>query len=227
MQKKIDDKKKSQVDQIIERLRQEITEGVLRPKEKIFEEDLAERFSVSRSPIREAFRVLESEGLIYIVPRRGAYVSDIDEEDIDRINDIRIELEGLGARLACRNMTDEGIERLATIAAKMTVAGKKDDHQNYYKLNTEFHTTIYEFTQNDYLIKMLSTLSELSHRYRFYVSYFTLQSAINQLDKWHNEVVEAFRKKDEKQAEAVRRQQVEKSAIILKKSISLRLKAKN
>jgi DNA-binding GntR family transcriptional regulator len=81
----INDKKRTQVDQIFKRLRSEIVEGTLKPKEKIFEEDLAKRFNISRSPVREAFRILESEGLIRIVPRRGAYVSDIDEVDIEQI----------------------------------------------------------------------------------------------------------------------------------------------
>ena len=226
MQTELNDNKRSQVDQILSNLRREIIEGVLKPKEKIFEEDLAKRFNISRSPIREAFRILESEGLIIIVPRRGAYVSDIDEEDIERINDIRIVLEGLCVRLACRNITGEGLEQLSTIAAKMTAAGEKNNYQEYFKLNKKFHTTIYEFTQNNYLNKMLSTLSELSHRYRFYVSYFTLKSQIRQLDKWHSELIEMLRKKDEKQAEKIRCRQVKKSSSILKKSISLKLKGR-
>ena len=227
MQLKINFKKNSQVDQILTRMRQEIIEGVLKPKEKIFEEDLAKRFSTSRSPIREAFRILESEGLITIVPRRGAYVADIDEKDIERINDIRIVLEGLAVRLACRNMTDEGVEELSRVAARMKAAGEKNDHQEYFKLNKKFHAIIYEFTRNNYLIKILSTLSELSHRYRFYVSYFSLSNQIRQLDKWHNELVEMFRKKDENQAGKIRCRQVKKSSTILKKSISSSLKREN
>jgi len=217
--------KKSQVDQILNRLRQEIIAGALRPKEKIFEEDLARRFNVSRSPIREAFRILESEGLIKIIPRRGAYVSDIDEQDIERINDIRIVLEGLGIRLACRNVTAAGLKELTDIAAGMQAAEKAEDYQEYFRLNKQFHKVIYEFTRNGYLNKMLSTLAELTHRYRFYVSYYTIQSHVRQIDKWHYELVEAFREKDEKQAEKIRLRQVRKSSDILRKAISSRLKA--
>jgi DNA-binding GntR family transcriptional regulator len=218
-------KKKLRVDLLLTELRREIVEGVLKPKEKIFEEAIAKRFNISRSPIREAFRVLESEGLINIIPRRGVYVSNIDEKEIERINDVRIVLEGLGARLACRNITSEGLDRLSIIAAKMSDAGKESDYQLYFKLNKEFHKIIYEFTHNKYLRKMLSTLGELSHRYRFYVSYFTLTSQIRQMDKFHGELIQALRAKDEKQAEKVRRKQVTKSSQILKKTISQTLKS--
>ena len=220
----INDKKRTQVDQIFKRLRSEIVEGTLKPKEKIFEEDLAKRFNISRSPVREAFRILESEGLIRIVPRRGAYVSDIDEVDIEQISEVRIALESLGVRLACRNMTDRGLEQLSAIAAAMTAAGRENDHQEYFNLNRKFHTIIYKFTKNAYLIKILTTLSELSHRYRFYVSYFSINTQIRQLDKWHSELIEAFRKKDEKEAERIRYRQVKKSSVLLKRSISVSLK---
>ncbi|MEW6674318.1 MAG: GntR family transcriptional regulator [Thermodesulfobacteriota bacterium] len=225
MAKRTEKKKKLRVDLLLAELRREIVEGTLKPKEKIFEEALAKRFSISRSPIREAFRVLESEGLVRIIPRRGVYVSDIDVEDIERINDIRIVLEGLGARLACRNMTDEGLGRLKVIAAQMSDAGRNKEYQLYFKLNKEFHETINSFTDNIYLKKILSTLAELSHRYRFYVSYFTLSNQIKQLDKFHGDLVEAFRSKNEKQAEKVRRRQVTKSSDILKRTISQTLKS--
>jgi DNA-binding GntR family transcriptional regulator len=164
--------------------------------------------------------VLESEGLVKIIPRRGVYVSDIDEEEIERINDIRIVLEGLGARLACRNITDEALDHLADIADKMSAAGGRKDYQQFFKLNKEFHETVYHFTHNDYLRKMLSNLAELSHRYRFHVRYFTVPNQIKQLNKFHAELVHALQTKNEKQAEKTRSKQVVKSSKILKKTIS-------
>lgn len=217
-------RKKLRVELLLTELRREIVEGVLKPKEKIFEEAIAKRFNISRSPIREALRVLESEGLISIIPRRGVYVSDIDEKEIERINDIRIVLEGLGARLVCRNITDEGLDQLTDISDRMSEAGKQKDYQSYFELNKKFHEITYRFADNDYLGKMLSTLAELSHRYRFYVSYFTLSHQIKLLDKFHGELIEAFRTKNENRAEKIRRKQVMKSSRDLKKAISQTLK---
>jgi len=225
MEKSAQKKKKLRVDILLAELRREIVEGILKPKEKIFEEALAKRFNISRSPIREAFRVLESEGLVRIIPRRGVYVSDIDEEEIDRINEVRIVLEGLAARLTCRNISDEGLDRLSDIAERMSEAGGRKDYQLYFKLNKEFHKITYEFARNDYLDKMLSTLGELSHRYRFYVSYFTLSNQIRLLDKFHGDLIEAFRAKNEKLAERLRRKQVTQSSGFLKTTISQTLKS--
>ena len=107
MTKKVKKKKESLVLQISNRLRKEILEGVYKPKEKLIEEDMTKRFNISRSPVRESFRVLEAENLINIIPGKGAFVTNIEEKDIDRIYELRIVLEGLAAKLACRNITDE------------------------------------------------------------------------------------------------------------------------
>ena len=173
MTKKIKKKKESLVLQISNRLRQDILEGVYKPKEKIIEEDITKRFNISRSPVRESFRVLEAENLINIIPGKGAFVTNIEEEDIDRIYEIRIVLEGLAAKLACRNITDEELARLLKINDEMEKSVKKKDYQSFFKFNKEFHEFIYKITDNNFLVKMCTELARLSVRYRFYQFVFS------------------------------------------------------
>jgi len=218
MTKKIKKKKESLVLQISNRLRQDILEGVYKPKEKIIEEDITKRFNISRSPVRESFRVLEAENLINIIPGKGAFVTNIEEEDIDRIYEIRIVLEGLAAKLACRNITDEELARLLKINDAMEKSVREKDYQSFFKFNKEFHEFIYKITDNNFLVKMCTELASLSVRYRFYQ--FVFSDRISVSHENHKTIVEAFREKDEKKAEILRRKHMELSAKILREMAS-------
>ena len=202
-------------------LRQEILSGHLKPKERLIEEDISKRFDVSRGPLREALRTLESEGLVEIVPRKGTFVSDANIEDIEAIFQIRILLEKLGIKLACQNMTEEGLARLSGVLDEMSFAVQKNDGNYYFELNKKFHAIIYEHMHNKYLVKILPTMAAQSYRYRLIpVFFYRKLSTMKQRYKKHLELFEALENKDEKTAAMIRSKQIATSARTLKEIVS-------
>jgi len=198
--------KKLRVEKLLEQLLNDILNGSLKPRERLLEQSIAAKYGVSRSPIREAFRILESEGLLRIIPRKGVYVADIEDEEIDAINEIRPALEEIAAKLACRNMTPENIESLAKIADGMGKAAEAKDSYRFFEQHRRFHEAIHEFTGNRYLIRILRTMSHQTYRNR-YLS-LVLFGRLNQAYKKHTRIVEAFREGDEKKVVRLRRKQI-------------------
>lgn len=209
----------SKTDQIVKILREEILDASLKPQERIIEEDISRRFKVSRAPVREAFRTLESLGLINIIPRKGVWVADINIEDIIAIYKVRPMLEGLAAKLACRNATDEDIECLAEYVAEMQRATKIKDYQLYFKLNKDFHNRINSLAQNKYLNQFLMILND-NTRYR-YLS-LVLLKRVQTSHKSHMQLLDAFRAKDDKKAERIRKNRVARVGQDLIKVMSIK-----
>src|SRR5512135_2733066 len=100
-------------EKILETIRDAIITGTMKPGEKVAEPELAERFGISRTPIREAFRQLESEGYLTVFPRKGAVVAAFSQRDVEEFYAIKSILEGYAARLACQNLSNREIDRLA------------------------------------------------------------------------------------------------------------------
>ena len=107
-------------------LRQAILKGELKPGERLMEIALAERLGVSRTPIREAMRKLELEGLVVMIPRRGAQVANITEKDLNDVLEVRIVLENMAIEKACARMTEEDIEKYLGISVLAKVPDRKD-----------------------------------------------------------------------------------------------------
>src|SRR4051812_14059546 len=102
-------------ERILETIRDAIMSGSLKQGEKVAEPELAERFGISRTPIREAFRQLESEGYLTVIPRKGAVVAAFSERDVEEFYAIKSILEGYAARMACTNLTPKELDKLAAI----------------------------------------------------------------------------------------------------------------
>jgi len=211
---------KSRVDLLVNSLRKEIIEGKLRPQERIVEEAVAKRFNISRSPIREAFRILEAKGLVNNVPRKGVCVSDIRLEDVEAIYAIRPCLEGLAAKFACRNASEADLDRLSGIVDEMEVAADRNDFQLYFRLNKEFHEGIYNLARNKYLLQTLQMLSDFSLRHTFI--HLAHLRRLKGSQKGHFKLLEAFRAKDEKKAERTRYKQIERRGKFLIERMSLK-----
>src|SRR5690606_12292208 len=112
---------------VFEVLREAIITGKLRPGERLMEVQLAEELGVSRTPVREAIRKLELEGLVLMIPRRGAYVAEISMKDIADVFEIRAALEGLAAQLAAERCTPEEIENLERSLVQINVSAERGD----------------------------------------------------------------------------------------------------
>ncbi|RLB66937.1 MAG: GntR family transcriptional regulator, partial [Deltaproteobacteria bacterium] len=126
-------------EKIVEVLRDAIVRQKIRPGERVTELEVAERFGISRTPIREAFRQLESEGFLTIIPRKGAVVSDIKEQDIKDFYEIKGVLEGYAARQAVEFMTEKDIVRLEQFNLEIKECAKRQDVSGMTRAHNAFH----------------------------------------------------------------------------------------
>lgn len=153
-------------DVVFNTLRQEILMGKLKPGERLREIQLADKMGVSRTPVREAIRMLELEGLVKMVPRRGAEVANITESDLQDAFEVRNALEKLAIELACERMTSEQIDRLKANAKEFQEAANQNDAEKLARIDEEFHDIIFEATNNQRLIQLLNNLRQQFYRYR-------------------------------------------------------------
>jgi len=152
---------------VYEELKLLILTGKITPGMRLMEEELAEEMGVSRTPIREAIRKLEKEGLITIEPRKGAYVSQLSTRDMVEILEVRQNAEGFAAALAAQRMTPEQKIKLKEIAEAYEAAVEAGDMVEMIKCDTTFHHIIVEASQNKILIQMVEQLQELVLRFRY------------------------------------------------------------
>jgi DNA-binding GntR family transcriptional regulator len=150
-------------DRVREALREAILAGVFRPGDRLIEGRLAERFGVSRNPVREALKALDSEGLVEIAPRRGAVVARLSTDEAQEVIELRAALEGLGARLAARRLAPEAAARLPDILAAGEAAAEAGDVAELARLNDVFHAAVMEAGSNRYLVDFMRSLRARTH----------------------------------------------------------------
>ena len=170
-------------------LRKMFLAGELEPGQRIIESELAERLNVSRGPVREAMRLLEQEGILTIVPRRGTFVMQLSAEDLYDIYTLRGVLEGLGARILAERADPAVLSHLRTYIRKLDVS--KDDLREFAKLDLEFHGELCRLTGHRWLYKQWSSM-------RTYIWLFIRASQIldapgyQQMVEMHVEIVEVM-----------------------------------
>ena len=148
-------------------LRNLILTGKIKPGTRLMEVDLANEMGVSRTPIREAIRKLEEEGLVVIEPRKGAYVSEVSVPDIVNILEVRENMDGLSSYLAAERISEKGKLKLADVSSRFNKAVDSGDMYEMIKYDTLFHKIIVEETNNNYLVNMMDKLQELVLRFRY------------------------------------------------------------
>ena len=153
-------------DVVFNTLRQAILKGELEPGERLMEIQLAERLGVSRTPIREAIRKLELEGLVLMIPRRGAEVAKISEKNLRDVLEVRRSLEELAIDLACQRIQEEELETLREAQKEFAAAVAAGDAMEIAQTDEKFHEIIYSGTGNQKLMQILSNLREQMYRYR-------------------------------------------------------------
>jgi DNA-binding GntR family transcriptional regulator len=184
---------------IAESIKTAIIKGKFRPGEKISEGELAESMGISRTPLREAFRKLENEGFIEIIPRKGAVVTEIDADETYHLYEIKSTLEGLAARLACVNMQDKDLDKLGKINKELRELIDKNDFEAFYKAHTRFHEGFVKLSGNRRLIQIISNLND--HFKRFGIVSLALPGQYESAIRQHEKIIAAFRKGDEKLVE--------------------------
>ena len=185
-------------DVVFNTLRQAILRGELKPGERLMELQLANKLGVSRTPIREALRKLELEGLVNMVPRKGAEVADITEKSLRDVLEVRKALEELSVQLACEKITEEEIEELKRVAERFKDTLNDQDVTKIAEADVAFHDVIYTATDNQKLILLLNNLREQMYRYR--VEYLKKEEAYPQLIAEHEELIDNISKRNKEEA---------------------------
>ena len=185
-------------DVVFNTLRQAILRGELKPGERLMEIQLANKLGVSRTPIREAIRKLELEGLVLMIPRRGAEVAEITEKSLRDVLEVRGALEELAVDLACDRISNEDIQSLKEAAKQFEVALQGGDVTEFAEADVKFHDIIYLATDNQRLIQLLYNLREQMYRYR--VEYLKRKEVHPILLKEHQYIIECIEKRDKEKA---------------------------
>lgn len=184
---------------VFNRIREDILSGKYSQSEELKETTIGNELGVSRTPVREALRQLELEGLVNIIPNKGAYVNGITKKDIHDIYIIRSYLEGLCARWACENITQEQIDGLDEIIYLSEFYANKKHHDQLLELDNKFHEIIYEASNSKILNHVLSDF----HHYVERVRKITLSNTPRAIHSncEHTAIVEAIKQKDGDKAE--------------------------
>jgi len=154
-------------DMIYEKLRERITWGMLLPGERLVEDDLAKQFKASRSPVREALRLLEAEGLITFQRNKGITVSKLSIKQVEEIYDLLLLLESFAARATSMEISETSLNHLRTIHEKLKVAAKTGNLTEWFDNNSQFHNFFFKHCGNDNLIKTVNNLKRKVHRYDY------------------------------------------------------------
>jgi DNA-binding GntR family transcriptional regulator len=154
-------------DEAADRLRDLVQSGALAPGERVNEAELAERFGISRTPMREAIKILAADGLLETLPNHGARVAQIDAEELDEMIEVVAALEAAGADLACRHVTEAEIAAIAADHAAMVEAWRRRDEASYFARNRAIHDALMAASRNRTLIHLYNTISGRILRARY------------------------------------------------------------
>lgn len=191
---------------IYHKIREDILNGTYQPDEELRENTIGKALGVSRTPVREALRQLELEGLVYIIPNKGAYVKGISQEDIRDIYMIRSRLEGLSARLAAEKITQQQLEALEEVILLAEFHAQKGHYEKVFEMDSKFHEMLYEASGSKQLHHILAD-------YHHYVQRVRKRSVsenvrAGQSTKEHKRILEAIRDRDPDRAEELAKEHI-------------------
>ncbi len=193
-------------DKVYEILKKSIIFQEILPGEKIDEEAIAKQLGVSRTPIRETLCRLENEGIVKIVPRRGAFVVKHSREKITEIMMVREALEGFAARLAADNVSKQAIEQMRSLFRDFSESNIRDRSREYTQADLEFHNFVIKTSKNNLLINLMNTLNDHVQMLRLLT--VTHEGRPEQSLIEHFNIIEAIEKKDPSLAESLMREHI-------------------
>ncbi|MDD5285842.1 MAG: GntR family transcriptional regulator [Desulfuromonadaceae bacterium] len=200
-------------EKILENIRDAIISGALPAGSKVSEPELAERYGISRTPIREAFRQLESEGYLSVIPRRGAVVKELSPKDVEEFYAIKSILEGYAARRACEKFSSKGLDRLQAINDKLAELARLNDIRHFFKIHSDFHDLFIRTADNEKLRDLITGLVTKFQRLR--LTSLSLPGRMTVSVQEHDKIIEAFRRKDADKAEELVRKNAEYGGRVL------------
>lgn len=205
-------------ERIVDFIKDSVVSGRLKPGERVPEQEIAENFGISRTPIREAFRQLESEGFITVTPRKGAVVSPITDKDVSEFYAIKSLLEGFAARTACAKLTEKGLKKLESLNASMARCAEKNDVKAFFKVDAQFHDTFLKACGNEKLFILIHQLVQQFERFR--ITAMSLPGRMQDSVKQHEEIVSAFKRGDAVLVESLVKANAERGRDVLVEEIS-------
>ncbi|MEG1448589.1 MAG: GntR family transcriptional regulator [Oscillospiraceae bacterium] len=188
-------------DKVYLELEKDIISGTIAAGESLSECKLSAKYGVSRTPVRDALKSLEKQGLVEIIPNKCAVVVGVSTKDVEDIYDIRICVEGLASRLACQNITDEEIERLTEAVELQEFYLSKENSSQMKDLDSKFHSLIYEFSRNKILRNTLNGYHHTITKFR-QVSLNDRTRTKDAVEE-HRHILEAIKKRDADLADAL------------------------
>lgn len=204
-------------DVVFNTLRQAILKGELEPGERLMEIQLADRLGVSRTPIREAIRKLELEGLVLMIPRKGAEVARISEKSLRDVLEVRRSLEELAIELACQRMDEQELEDLEQAQEAFRKAIEKGDAMEIAETDEHYHDIIYNGTGNSRLVQILNNLREQMYRYR--LEYIKDAAKRQILIVEHDHILKAVKERHVSEAKTAIREHIDNQEITVSKNI--------
>ena len=189
-----------------ELIRAAIIDGRLEPGRRLKEEELARELGISRTPVREALLVLQTEGLLESAPNRGATVRTYEAADLDDLYQLRALLEGFAARRAAARISAADLDRLRESCERFVALRAEDDVTDLVRENLSFHNVILEAAGSERLVQMVRKVIELPLVYRSYVWYSPEQKLIS--EHYHRQLTAALTAHDAERAELVMKEHV-------------------
>ncbi|MEY8339160.1 GntR family transcriptional regulator [Lachnospiraceae bacterium 62-35] len=204
-------------DVVFNTLRQAILKGELAPGERLMEIQLADRLGVSRTPIREAIRKLELEGLVLMIPRKGAEVARISEKSLKDVLEVRRAMEELAIELACQRMESDDIKDLSEAHYRFSEAVRGGEPMEIAEADEHFHDIIYEGTGNVRLVQLINNLREQMYRYR--LEYVKDADKRQILLSEHERILKAVRERKTEEARELIRVHIDNQEITVSRNI--------
>ncbi len=181
-------------DEVVERLRDLIVEGGLEPGARVPERELCARFAVSRTPLREALKVLASEGLLELLPHRGAQVTRLTAADLDELFPVMGALEALAGELACAQITEAELAEIRALHYQMALHATRGELAEYFRLNQRIHEAIMVAARNPTLARLYRGLAGRVRRARYLAN--MSKPRWDQAVGEHEAILEALEKRD-------------------------------
>jgi len=194
-------------EEVVARLRDLIVEGALTPGERLNERELCERFGISRTPLREALKVLANEGLVLLLPNKGARVTRLTRRDIEDMFQVMGSLEALSGELACARISDAAVAEVRALHYEMLAHYARQELREYFRINEEIHRAILAAADNPVLSSMYAGLAGRIRRARFMANMST--ERWDQAVREHEAILDALTKRDGKRLAELLREHLE------------------
>ena len=187
--------------QVFDKIRSDILNGKYKRGEELVESSIGKELGISRTPVREAIRQLELEGLVQLVPNKGAFVTGISEKDVRDIYLIRARLEGLAARMAAKNITPELLDAMEETVVLSEYHAKKEHYEQVCEMDSKFHKLLYKAAGSRILEHTLTDFHQYVQRVR--MASIMKKRRMEKSNDEHDAILTAIREHDEEKAELV------------------------